>query len=137
MSDFNVQCPKCRNRVVWRFFYPKTRAEYCCQLCGNTWKQPLEETQSQYGTFLGSWTGQEMARFENEISALNPDTDWMFFKGKKIYTAWQSMSPRLISTRSMDELIYWVALSTRDRNWYEVYRRLADKSFSALDVSCP
>jgi hypothetical protein len=137
MSNFSIQCPKCRNRVVWRFFYPKVRNQYCCQLCGNCWKEPIEETQSQYGTFYGNWEGQQMTKLEEAISVLKPDTDWSFFKGRKLWTAWQAFSPQwFITTHTLDELIYWVAKATTDANgtWYETYRRLADSSLAPMDV---
>ncbi len=137
MSDFNIQCPKCKQKVVWRFFFPKTRADYCCQTCGNCWKEPLDEVGGQYGTFVGPWQGQEMTKLEENLSAVGPDTDWNFFKGKRIYTAWQECAPQhLITSRTVDELTYWVALSTQDTQgtWYETYRRLADGSLHTLDL---
>ena len=142
MSDFNFQCPKCNNGVVWKFFYPKTRADYCCQLCGNCWNQPMKETCRHYGPlkgclFLGMWAEQEMTKLEENLSSVHPSTDWNFFKGRKIYTAWQTSLPtQFITTRSRDELTYWVAIATQKKhgNWYETYCRLADESFGSLDT---
>jgi hypothetical protein len=135
MNNYNLQCPKCQHKVVWKFFYPKTRADYCCQHCGHCWKQPLEEILSRQGWFLGDWDSKEIREFESNIVSLHPDIDWSFFKGKKIYTAWQAATPqRLITTRTLNELTYWVAIATQDTDgtWYETYRRLADKSFAVM-----
>ena len=133
----NLQCPKCKHKVVWKFFYPSSFWEYCCHHCGHCWKQRLEEILGRHGWFLGDWNSKEIREFESNIGNVGMDIDWSLFKGKKIYTAWQDEIPRhLIITRSVEELTYWVALATQNTdNWHETYRCLADKSFAVMD--CP
>lgn len=100
----------------------------------------MQELNGQFGLFLGKWQGQEMTKLEENLSAVHPDTDWTFYKGRCIFTAWQASTPHLlITTKSLDELTYWVALATQSVNesWYETYRRLADGAFHALDLPHP
>jgi len=129
------RCPKCDSGVVWQFSFPKTTVDYRCLRCGSQWNKTLEETQSRYGRYLGEWGG-EIVEFERILAAIGPwffraeVGSWFFFKGKSIYTAWREHDAnRLIITKSLQELSYWVALATQNTNgWFETYRRLVDRS---------
>jgi hypothetical protein len=124
----NITCPECANKVVWRFCYPKTSHVYCCKMCGHTWNDTVDEIGGQYGNFIGPWTNEEMNKVEKELANAKPDIDWFFFKGKKLFTAWQKGSPqKLIKCLKLGEIIYWVAFATQERgkDWYErIYSKL-------------
>jgi hypothetical protein len=124
----NIACPECANKVVWRFCYPKTAHVYCCQICGHTWDDTVDEFGGQYGTFIGKWSQDEIKIVETEFANVKPDIDWFFFKGKKLFTAWQKETPqKLIKCLKLGEIIYWVAYATQEKDkkdWYELYSKL-------------
>lgn len=137
-----ISCPHCHCRVVWRFFYPWFRnvrqKDFRCQKCGQTWKERPTETQGQFGRFIGNWQPQEMTRFEENIESVDPETDWNFFKGRVVWTAWQDNTPELlIYSKTVDELVYWVAMASqaKDDNWYNVYKKLSESTLPVAKTS--
>jgi hypothetical protein len=125
-------CPQCRNATVWKFVLPE-QADYCCNKCGHMWRVDLPIHNGQYGKFIGNWHGQEMSLLEENLYISHPEPNWNFFKGRKVWTAWQdSEAHKIVSCPTMDELTYWVACaSAHGGDWYERYKELAGRSKAA------
>lgn len=118
-------CPECCSRIIWKVVFPRSPCLSCLK-CGHNWSDSLLETECQSGIALGDWDDVELYKLELQLKCDNISSDWYFFKGRKIWSAWRNWwgAEDIIVTKMLDDLIHWVSLATTDRHWKREYNEI-------------